>query len=379
MTREDFIFTRRFPQRLYRHILFWLVYYFFSLLTYFHDLLNRTTFAKWAMLEAAEVFFHVITQMLFCYLVLYALIPLWNKKRYFLLLVSTVIVTAATFGVYYWINIAVFKQIHTWASLPFRPPKVMFWFTVIAMFSYFPISAGLVVAIHILKRFYARQQENQLLTRENANAELQLLKAQVHPHFLFNTLNNIYSFTLSKSPEAPSLINKLSDTINYMVTDCNANAVGLEKELKMLEDYIGLEKVRYGDRLDIRLHITDDASRNMIAPLLMIPFVENCFKHGSSAMTGKQWIELNIQVSDNTLYFELSNSKPATQPILHNKNGIGLANVKKRLALLYPGKHQLDINVTETIFNVRMQIEMQKKIVLNELAPAKTHPPMVKR
>ena len=362
MTREDFIFTKVWPQRLYRHIVFWVLYYLFSLVTYFHDLLEKTTFGKWVVVESTEVFFHVVTQVLFCYSLLYLLLPLWERKKHIVFVIGIILLTTCTFWIYYGESMFFFKRIHFWAGLPFRPAKIMRWFTLISLFSYFPISAGLVITISILKKFYVKQKENQLLTRENANAELQLLKAQVHPHFLFNTLNNIYSFTLSKSPEASSLVNKLSDTIYYMITDCNNNAVLLEKELKMLEDYMGLEKVRYGDRLEIHADITKDCQGKFIAPLLMIPFVENCFKHGSSMMRGKQWIRLSIQVSNNLLEFKLSNSKPAASLLTRNKNGIGLLNVKKRLALLYPGKHQLEITASEAVYNVHMQIELQKKL-----------------
>lgn len=364
MTIEDFIFTKTFPQRLYRHIIFWVIYYLFCLLTYFHDGLEKLGFANWIILQASEVFFHVLTQMIFCYSLLYWLLPkLWDKKRYLSFSILLIFLSIAIYWMYYLEHIFVFKAIHFHAGMKFRPTDVVRWFTLISLFTYFPISAGLTIVIRILKNFYLKQKENQLLTRENANAELQLLKAQIHPHFLFNTLNNIYSFTLSKSSEAPALVEKLSDTIHYMITDCKTEAVPLQKELKMLEDYIGLESVRYGDRLELSLDITDDYQNKSIAPLLMIPFVENCFKHGTSMTLGKQWIRLKIQLNDDILYFNLSNSKPLQPVLAKNKNGIGLSNVQKRLALLYPDKHRLKITTAGDVFNVRMEIELQTKAV----------------
>ena len=174
-----------------------------------------------------------------------------------------------------------------------------------------PLICGLFISLKTLKNWYQKQLENETLTKEKANAELQLLKAQIHPHFLFNTLNNIYSFTLTDLLLRQSLFRKLSDMLNYMITDCNRVSVPLEKEIQLLKDYIGLEKVRYGDRLDIQMHINGDYNNKMIAPLLMIPFVENCFKHGASVMRGKQWMHLIINVTDEHLDFNLSNSKPA--------------------------------------------------------------------
>lgn len=245
------------------------------------------------------------------------------------------------------------------AGLKFRPPLVVYWFTLISFFSNLPVSLCLAISIKMLKNFYIKSKENQQLTRENANAELQLLKAQIHPHFLFNTLNNIYSFALNKSPEASGLVGKLSDTIHYMITECNTGFVTLGKEIKMLEDYIALETVRYGDRLTMTLEVDNDRDDILIAPLLMIPFVENCFKHGTSMMTGKQWINLSIDVQGNTMDFKIANSKPPQAPRINGKHGIGLQNVKKRLALLYPGKHELNISSTGNVYSVQMQIQLQ--------------------
>lgn len=231
----------------------------------------------------------------------------------------------------------------------------------IRLFGNPPLICSFFLALRIIKNWYKEQMQHEMLVKENANAELQLLKAQVHPHFLFNTLNNIYSFTLSKSPEASSLISKLSDTLRYMISDCKTDLVPLEKELKMLEDYTGLEKVRYGDRLEMWTDIRGDYKNKLIAPLIMIPFVENCFKHGSSAMRGKQWIQLSIHIRETTLQFQLKNSKPPEPVQIKNKKGIGLINVKKRLALLYPD-HQLDVSSAEGVFSVNLQLELQTAI-----------------
>lgn len=359
MTKYEFIFTKKFPQRLYRHIVFWLLYYIFSTLVYFHDGLGNIGFKKWIELEASEAFFHVITQMLFCYAVLYLLLPKFlMQKKYFAFITGITVLSILIYFLYYFEHVIFFKALHVRAGMKFRPPEVVRWFTLISFFTYFPISSGLVIAIRMLKNFYIKQKENQLLTRENANAELQLLKVQVHPHFLFNTLNNIYSFSLIKSPDASMLISKLTDTIHYMITDCKAEMVPLQKELKMLEDYIGLEKVRYGNRLELFTNIKKEGADILIAPLLLIPFVENCFKHGSSMMTGRPWIRISTNITGNTLDFKITNSKPAEAIKTKNKKGIGLENVKKRLQLIYPGRHQLHINSNANEYNVHMTIQL---------------------
>ena len=201
-------------------------------------------------------------------------------------------------------------------------------------------------------------EEKLTLIKENANAELQLLKAQVHPHFLFNTLNNIYSFALTKSPKTGGLVLKLSDTIRYMLNECEAELVPLEKELKMIEDYIGLEKVRYGSRLNMEVTIKGNYQNKFIAPLLLIPFVENSFKHGASKILKHPWIKMDIEVKEDSLLFNLTNSKPLKTNAVNSNNGIGLKNVQKRLELLYPRQYELKINSTDDVYSVQMEIPL---------------------
>jgi LytS/YehU family sensor histidine kinase len=214
-------------------------------------------------------------------------------------------------------------------------------------------------------------EEKKILIKENAQAELQLLKAQVHPHFLFNTLNNIYSFTLGNSPEAGSLVLKLKDTVRYMIYDCEAALVPLEKEIKMIEDYIGLEQVRYGKRLNLEVEIKRIYEDKLIAPLLLIPFVENSFKHGSSKMLQGPWIKLRIESKENLLLFQLHNSKPEKADTINNKKGIGLKNIQKRLELLYPNQYKLNIQSSDDVFSVEMALPLLSKEEYAEAATIK--------
>ena len=218
----------------------------------------------------------------------------------------------------------------------------------------------LMLAIKYYKDWVMKQKQSEILVIENTQAELQLLKAQVHPHFLFNTLNNIYAFALTKQPRAAELVDQLTGMVDYMSKEGVRPLVPVEKELRMLQDYIGLEKIRYGDRLDMQLEITGDYKNKMIAPLLLIPFLENSFKHGTSKMRGMQWIRLSIFINDYTIDFDLSNSRPSlSQANNDQKSGIGLKNVQKRLQLLYPGKHQLSIESTSELFTVHLQLQLE--------------------
>jgi LytS/YehU family sensor histidine kinase len=222
----------------------------------------------------------------------------------------------------------------------------------------YPTVVGFALAIKLLKRWYLKQKETDQLVREKINAELQLLKAQVHPHFLFNTLNNIYSFILNGSDKAPEMIKKLSSLLHYILNDCNRQRVPLDKELSMIQDYIALEQIRYGDRLNLSMHIQGTAKDKLISPLLLIPFVENSFKHGTSRMLTHPWVRLDIYIEKDFLEFKLTNNKPEYNSEPPGKKGIGLNNVKKRLQLLYPETHSLNIVESEMSYEVFMKIDL---------------------
>src|SRR6185436_3871332 len=130
---------------------------------------------------------------------------------------------------------------------------------------------GIAVSIKLMKHWYVKEQRNLQLQKENAEAQLQLLKAQVHPHFLFNTLNNIYSHTQGVAPVASQLALGLSDMLRFMIYECNQPQVSLAKELKMIQDYVTLEKIRYGNRLDVQIDLPPYTENLLIAPLLLLP------------------------------------------------------------------------------------------------------------
>ncbi|WP_157766449.1 sensor histidine kinase [Pedobacter ginsengisoli] len=192
------------------------------------------------------------------------------------------------------------------------------------------------------------------------NSELNFLRAQIHPHFLFNTLNNLYSLTLNNSPASPGVVLDLSQILRYMLYECNTDYVPLKKDIEIIRHYIGLEQLRYGDRLDLNLNIKGDIHGQQIAPLLMIPLIENAFKHGASEMIEEAWINIVIEVEPSSIKLKVSNSKPLEQ---HQGNRshfgkIGLENVKKRLALIYPESHIFSVHDQEDMFAVILHIEL---------------------
>jgi hypothetical protein len=218
--------------------------------------------------------------------------------------------------------------------------------------------AGFASCIKYMKYWYEKESLSTILEKEKVKAELQLLKAQVHPHFLFNTLNNIYSVAQNTSPEASEMILRLSDLLRYILYECNKPEVSLTQEFKIIKDYISLESIRYSKNLDIHIRFPENTDNLLIAPLLLVPLIENCFKHGTSKMLDQPWINIQADLNENVLRIKLINGKPDHVQSNGAPNGIGLSNVKKRLELLYPGKYDFKILPEADLFVVALKLEL---------------------
>ncbi|MCC8409984.1 histidine kinase [Mucilaginibacter sp. UR6-1] len=194
-------------------------------------------------------------------------------------------------------------------------------------------------------------------------AELDALKGQLHPHFLFNTLNNLYSLTLQNSPKSSNAVLGLSEMLRYMLYECNTDLVSLSNEVSMLKHYTDLEQLRYEERLDLTFNITGNLDGLYIAPLLLLPFIENTFKHGASEKLGHNWININLSVNGNVLKIKASNSKPEQVKSNADRHfgNIGLQNVKKRLELLYPRQHSLKILDDDEAFLIVLELTLIRR------------------
>ncbi len=189
---------------------------------------------------------------------------------------------------------------------------------------------------------------------------MKALKAQINPHFLFNTLNNIYSLTLDKSDKAPNLVLKLSDLMRYILYDCNDRYVLLEKELEFVTNYLELQKIRLDDSIPVKMEVKGSAARSKIAPLLFEPLIENAFKHGAYGRNNNGFVNILFNFEDkNQIELSIENRSERMWNKEREKNsGIGIKNVIRRLELLYPEKHRLEIKDEDNLFKVILQIDL---------------------
>jgi hypothetical protein len=248
------------------------------------------------------------------------------------------------------------------------------------------MAADLARRWHRLRAAHAETERARLEAELNLrDAELARLRMQMHPHFLFNTLNNLYGLTLERSDDAPDVVLRIADLLDYMLYRCDRPLVPLAGEIEHLKTYLDLERLRYDDRVDVTFDVDDPTADAHVAPLLLVPFIENSFKHSASQTADRAWIRIELRAVETDLHVTVANSKPDIPPDIGAGDGIardatagiGLANVQRRLDLLYPDAHDLAIRETATQFTVRLRLPLHDSDTVHH--PPSTHDPQPDR
>ncbi|MDO9376678.1 MAG: histidine kinase [Bacteroidota bacterium] len=368
MQQQAFIFSNEPRYRWARHLSFWAAWWLFQGFLYsFISINNTTQFNLRLPASLAESLIYLIVHAFLSYSLMYFVVPRFLLKgRYWLTTVWVVILFLLTAALSAGLSVTIIPEVRmaiigqSYAE-QYRTPTLNIHLALMAGLRGAITVGGIAAAIKLMKLWYMKEQRNLQLQKENVAAQLQVLKAQVHPHFLFNTLNNIYAYTQTTSPVASSLVIGLSDMLRYMLYECNQPLVPLSKEIKMLRDYCSLEQVRYDQHLDLQVNIAGDKGEVMIAPLLLLPFMENAFKHGASHLLEAAWISLSINVEGDTLKMKLINSKPIDTTTRNDgSQGLGISNVQTRLNFLYPNRHELSITNEEELFIVNLTVKLEK-------------------
>lgn len=226
--------------------------------------------------------------------------------------------------------------------------------------NFFVLSTSTVVKITV--DWYTNIRERQELVTETMQSELKFLKSQINPHFLFNTLNSLYALTLKKSDLAPDIVLKLSEMMRYMLYECNEKWVPLSKEVNYVANYLELERIRQGNRVDILYEVDGLVSDQKIAPLMFIPFIENCFKHGLGNQISRGFVNIRLIVRGKDIDLRIENSKAEAMPkqVHPRSGGIGLVNVRRRLDLLYPNRYQLNVDDAPSTYTVKLKLRLEE-------------------
>jgi hypothetical protein len=339
------------------HVLFWValmgVWYFFR----YQDYSSKALAFRVTLLKVADLAFMV-------YVTNYLLIPrLLYRKRYFLFgLIWILFIISSS-----WAKIYLEGQLvhHPELFDVFRRMKTLFYDNTIPHILL--VSTG--AAFKLMLDYTAAQKRLVEMAKENAAAELNFLRSQINPHFVFNSLNSVYFLIDKQNSDARDSLQKFSDMLRYQLYECGTHQVSIEKEVDYLKDYIDLQRLRRDDRCIIDLRISSELKGFQIAPLLLIPFVENAFKHLSHYDQGNNQVAIHLERTDGSMTLAVSNTKDrvADHPPLNPGvppagagagGGIGLRNVQRRLELLYPGRHELVIDNFPDRFDIFLKLDI---------------------
>jgi sensor histidine kinase YesM len=361
---ELFIFSDKWRYRVSRHIAFWFAWLVFHGIIYgsfwrggdgpFGEGMGSAFFVSFS-----EALIFMPAHIFLSYAIIYYLLPRFLFKRQYLKLVVGLLfflILTALFS--HLISITLISEFRRVAGVGGHTNPLLFG--LMAGLRGSNTVAGFAAAIKLIKFWYLKNEESQKLEKEKIQAELLALRNQLHPHFLFNTLNSLYSLTLQQSKQAPNAVERLSDLLRYILTESNKSVVPLKAELSLLRSYIELEKIRIGERLQISFVQQGNIEAFEIAPLLLLPFVENAFKHGVRNQLDPVWITLRAEMEEETFLFQIVNGKSEnSDPI--TSTGIGLQNIQKRLELLYADRFQLKLTDEGDLFIVTLKVELNRK------------------
>lgn len=319
-------------------------------------------FAIWYILRVDDYSSHwkafLVTAIKVCELALmiyitnYVLIPqLLYKKKYILFLVVFVLMifTSAIIKMNILGRLTHNPALIYWA----RNLKGSLYNNIFPHF--FLVIAG--AAIKLLFDYGKLQQRMAETAKEKAEAELNFLKSQINPHFVFNSLNSVYFLINKENTAARETLHKFSEMLRYQLYEVNDARIPIEKEIHYLKDYMDLQQLRKDEKYSVQFHAAPDVSGFSVEPLLLIPFVENAFKHISHHAQANNFVKVDMLRVNKHFIFSVVNSKE-NQPVTERQGGIGLTNVKRRLELLYPGKHELKIDDSDSQFSIQLNLEI---------------------
>lgn len=347
-------------KRVSLHVAFWLVYMAEDITLIYlwdKDRLAQFSTAHQLVLHVCNSLTSLIPKLLFIYYVLYYNLPklLHSKTERWKYIALLLLAFMATNFLYRAIGVYFQGPVIYSGLIDFTPYFSGRWFLQFLMDIGFASGAAIMIKQFRLQ-LSAKERENNLV-RDKLETELKFLRNQTNPHFLFNTLNNIYALARKKSDETADVVMKLSKLLRFMLYETKNKQIRISDEIRILDDYIELEKLRYNDRLTLSFVREIDNENELIAPLLLIPFVENAFKHGASESRFESFIHLEMTLQNGILEFSIENSKEDNSKKGNDEN-IGLANVRRQLELLYK-EHEVSIRSETAVFKVFLKINLR--------------------
>lgn len=332
------------------HVAFWCVYVSF----FFYQISSRPGPDNNLAISINRTLVHVIFNMAAAYMNYFIFLPRYLKRRrlgQYLLEFALPFIALMTVRVHvqrWMVDAYTYKEAYFYSNIYIVQMSATCLFIVI-----------FVAMLRFLQDWFELEARQKELENEKLSAELSFLKEQINPHFLFNTLNNLYYLAYTKSDNTTEVIAKLSQMMRYMIYESNHPQVELSKEIEYMQNYVSLERLRLTNQVPIRFDVQGELSGTKVAPLILITFLENAFKHGVASNNKNAWVELSLKIEGKNCVYTVANSKINGVHSDHNgKSGIGLQNVKRRLELTYPDRYTLDVQELPDKYSVQLKLTL---------------------
>jgi two-component system LytT family sensor kinase len=342
------------------HILFWICYTAICIfIEYLWEKASIPQLNSFKLLQTAinVTLVEVLPEVLFSYYITYyGLNRFLNVDRNLVLIIAEVLLVLTS-------CILIERVLNSYVIIPYfyhhavATTPLLDLRRIFIVLLYMMFASGLMIAIKSVRNQLAAKEREKNLVKEKLETELKFLRNQINPHFLFNTLNNIYGLARKKSDKTPEVIMKLSELLSYMLYESGKEVITIAEEIKILDDYIDLEKIRYNERLSVEFEREIDNLAQPVSPLLLLPLVENAFKHGVSETRFDSLVKINMKLKNDALQFCIENTIENGK--IKNGNGqIGLNNIKRQLELMYKD-HMIDVTTNDSVFKVQININLK--------------------
>lgn len=341
--------TDHFRKRVYYHILFWLILFLYN-----------TIYIGFLIKDYRYAFFDFTVKLPFiiaiCYFNNYYLIPAFLYLKKYAVYILSIFFTLLTLTILLQISLNSLVYINLCPRQYLDDALFSYDNTLDKMFSMSTI-VFFTTGLKLSKDWLAQQQQITEIGNRQLKTELDFLKLQINPHFFFNTLNNLYALVLKKSDRAPEVVLKFSEMVSYLLYESNHPKALLTTEIDVLQNYLGLEQLRFGDRVELNFRVTGDTRHFHIPPLILLPFIENCFKHGTRNLLQKVEISIAITIANDSLLLQTINPLPLKTQEPDKNGGVGLTNAKRRLDLIYGTAYNLQAGEQDGQFIVSLKVQ----------------------
>jgi sensor histidine kinase YesM len=359
----SFVFSNNIKYRLLRHVTYWLSWFIYFITIYSlrpgSSFIGYGSFLRYTIIEMLIL---MSVDIVFCYGVVYLLVPKYLLKgRYifFILSVAVFMLLDISVSEFYYRNL-INPLRHQFDLQPWE--KISFTQLLTGMTSVLMMT-GCATTIRFLKMWHLKNQEIELLKSEKISTELKFVDTYIQPSFLPLLLKKIYSFSVSSPHKVPEMLECTQRIMSYLIDECNQSTVAVSRELDVIKDFLQLERLTNSGRLNLTYEVNTENSNKRIVPFILFPLIENNFRQVNDNITDNHWVNVSITLTDSTLRLHIKNSKPVETSNLMSYETSNLQQIRKRLELLYPESHKLNIIIEEQVFSIKLEIALNRSVI----------------